>query len=250
MTKTVSSYWKEACGLFQWQSLKLLLRASLNLWHKALVTLVKEWWLLLSIIIIAKGYVLTRFCSLCMDPRMAPSFVLSGWLSCITLSLSSFIIFFLGILSLRPSIEPKTKSYFYLYGKLWWQVLLLSFFTPSAFILGSFPIIAALFFFDSSSSAEGWANALLNALKLCIFFFPVSFFISLLNMGSGILRIFSVLFSWLCQQQVTSSTAYLLILGSFFATVGIIASLFFYALCTAFYIKIKHTYPTLFHNNA
>ncbi len=151
-----------------------------------------------------------------------------------------YFLFFIFLLSLRPSIGIKDGDYYISYLKKYWYLVIATLLfgilylnvIPFAFILY---MIFLLFAFDSDGSPIALYTALKNSLKMIIYNFPVFL---LLYLVLGILGI-------LVHSLVGSALGYFE--GFTIATVlYILFTPIQVAFITNIYIKFLHSQPTLY----
>ncbi|MBY0352802.1 hypothetical protein K2W90_00380 [Candidatus Babeliales bacterium] len=237
----VKSHWKESFDFFKWQNLRLMMLASLNNFRRALVIFAKELW----------GFVFLLFCFQVLDINVLLFHIrdqlgIINFLAVNCLKIATVVGFFFFLLSVRPSVELKDRSYFLKYLPRVWGAALLALVTP-AYAL-PFLVVSVLFFIDLRDNAPSLLLAVKNSFKFCFHFFPSILGLTLFSLIP--FYIFSVnIKERIATTLVHMPAAIYLVLPTVTFLFGVMFKALLISLCVMYYIKVKHAHHRLFFNN-
>ncbi len=226
--------WKESLVLFKWNNLKLFFLAVLNNYQRSVKIVVKNFWWLLLGAIIAQNFV----------------FGLAG-------GLHLFLSFLFALIA-RPSIERKDTAYFMTYLKKFPGYMLISFFfvlilylvfvlqlpgiSVLSFILPVLFCMSLFFFFDVKNSFKNTYKALLQSIKINVYFFPAM--LILMAFWYMIASIPAISLGWAAHNNWSVFPTFFVQASVLFVTYLI--SILPFSVLAMYYTKIKHSHHRLF----
>ena len=253
--------WKDSITILTSKELGIMIFATTKTVNRALKLMIKYFsWLLLTDALL-HGYVL--YSGVPFTPTylgfafpqqlfLGRPGILSDALR-VGISLFSFLVVknllaFTTCLAVRPSLDRKDHSYFwnYLYSKDSSQFYLGAFVIFVFFVrlpfLYLFPLPWLCYFFLIDMSGTRWQimlDAITNGIRFCVYFFPIVFFLFVLERGCDALLSLSLiaLHSFHVSFYIVAALRFL---GSYLAWVVLLS------FTSSFYIKIKHTYYSMF----
>lgn len=244
--------WKESLSYFTKSELKTLTLVTLNNFYSAsLVVLRSFWWLFLVAGVSLIGLMAVKFMILSKveySNVIAIALQVFFGLSLFTFGCSVYSLYYFWFLAVRASMERKDIEYFkkyisHLFG-FFVISFLIGFFCYMQSVLQFFLYFSLLFFLDSDGTVKSIFIAIQNGLKIIWYFLPFFMLFPVLwLLISSVPEAFFI--AWI---KSLHETVYVYLCG-FIKVFELLVSLLVIALCSALYIKIKHSNYRLFFKN-
>ena len=251
--------WKESFSLFRWREFKPFILASLLAFIRAckfIFTYV--WWVFVVLFFLIAGLAccgfhgahqnapfdfIPTFFSSCFRAQGIRAFLATASLI-ILIYVTLMALHIITVLAIRPSLEIKNKNYLIKYFPKFPAFLVLL--IPFNLLQLLFPSL--LFFADASNSFDAFMQSLWRGIKFMVHFLPISLFIVLagnllmflLASTGGLLGIGITLLLPSLKAFAFTTTVFLFFFTSF------IGFIFFAAMFSVYYTKIKHSHHQVF----
>jgi hypothetical protein len=258
-SKTISTCWRDSLAYFKKDNLKLYLLGSLGTWQRALNILVHRFWWLFIAWFSWLGFLVWHSGIEGLTTMFPGSLVKLTTGIIITWFLQA-AIYYVIIMAIRPSLEPKDYAYFIKYAYNFWLFFISGIFASNILVL-SLIALPLLFFLDSDQSAKSLYLSLIRGIKAMVYFLPFFLFVLLAPIPLiaiiTLITLLPLLIAFKFMYPEWSLFAMKLsapLLPRWFAIISTVQTAFFAelgailalaALCV-FYIKIKHEHSDLF----